>query len=116
MVAPYDGASGLSAVLSDPRITAVLIGPGAGGDPEVQELAGSVLASHAVAVLDAEGITAFEAAPMELFHQIKSRPVPTVMTPHEGEFRRVFPELDRRNCPSWNAPAARRRSPERLSS
>ena len=93
MVAPYDGPSGLSAVLSDPRITAVLIGPGAGRDPEVKELVGSVLASDAVAILDAEGITAFQAAPMELFHHIKARPAPTVMTPHEGEFRKVFPEL-----------------------
>jgi hydroxyethylthiazole kinase-like uncharacterized protein yjeF len=93
MVAPYDGPAGLSAVLSDPRITAVLIGPGAGRDPEVKDLVGSVLASEAVAVLDAEGITAFQAAPAELFHYIKSRPAPTVMTPHEGEFRKVFPEL-----------------------
>jgi hydroxyethylthiazole kinase-like uncharacterized protein yjeF len=93
MVAPYDGPAGLSAVLSDPRITAVLIGPGAGQDPEVKDLVGSVLASEAVAVLDAEGITAFQAAPAELFHYIKSRPAPTVMTPHEGEFRKIFPEL-----------------------
>jgi len=93
MVAPYDGPSGLSAVLSDSRITAVLIGPGAGRDPEVKEMVGSVLASDAVAVLDAEGITAFQAAPVELFHHIKLRPAPTVMTPHEGEFRKIFPEL-----------------------
>ena len=59
MVAPYDGAQGLSEILSDPRITAALIGPGAGSDPEVKDLVASVLASDAVAVLDAEGITAF---------------------------------------------------------
>src|SRR5271165_3285850 len=74
MVAAYEGPSGLSAVLSDPRITAVLIGPGAGRDPEVMGLVGSVLASDAVAVLDAEGITAFQATPVELFRLIKSRP------------------------------------------
>ena len=55
MVSPYDGPSGLSAILSDPRITAVLMGPGAGQDPEVKELVASVLASDAVAILDAEG-------------------------------------------------------------
>jgi ADP-dependent NAD(P)H-hydrate dehydratase / NAD(P)H-hydrate epimerase len=93
MVAAYEGPSGLSAVLSDPRITAVLIGPGAGRDPEVMGLVGSVLASDAVAVLDAEGITAFQATPVELFRLIKSRPAPTILTPHEGEFRKVFPEL-----------------------
>jgi hydroxyethylthiazole kinase-like uncharacterized protein yjeF len=93
MVAPYDGAQGLSEILSDPRITAALIGPGAGSDPEVKDLVASVLASDAVAVLDAEGITAFQDAPGELFHQIKARPAPTIMTPHEGEFRKAFPEL-----------------------
>ena len=93
MVAAYEGPSGLSAVLSDPRITAVLIGPGAGRDPEVMGLVGSVLASDAVAVLDAEGITAFQATPVELFRLIKSRPAPTILTPHEGEFRKVFPDL-----------------------
>ena len=93
MVAAYEGPPGLSAVLSDPRITAVLIGPGAGRDPEVMGLVGSVLASDAVAVLDAEGITAFQATPVELFRLIKSRPAPTILTPHEGEFRKVFPEL-----------------------
>lgn len=93
MVSPYDGPAGLSVVLSDTRISAALIGPGAGRDPGVKGLAASVLASEAVAVLDAEGITAFQAAPAELFHLIRSRSAPTVMTPHEGEFRKVFPEL-----------------------
>ncbi len=93
MLAPYDGPDGLSAVLSDPRITSALIGPGAGRDPEVADLVRSVLASDAVAVLDAEGITAFKASPAELFHLIKSRHAPTVMTPHEGEFPKVFPDL-----------------------
>ena len=53
-----------------------------------------MLASHATAVLDAEGITAFSEAPAELFERIKARiPALTIMTPHEGEFKRVFPEL-----------------------
>jgi hydroxyethylthiazole kinase-like uncharacterized protein yjeF len=94
MVAPYDGPAGLSDVLSDTRITAVLIGPGAGADPDVKDLVMSVLASDAVAVLDAEGITAFQESPGELFEQIKGRPAPTIMTPHEGEFKKVFPELE----------------------
>jgi hydroxyethylthiazole kinase-like uncharacterized protein yjeF len=94
MVAPYDGAAGLSDILSDTRITAVLIGPGAGTDLDVKDLVSSVLASEATAVLDAEGITAFSENPAELFDQIKGRPAPTIMTPHEGEFKKVFPELD----------------------
>ena len=94
MVEPYDGPQGLSDVLSDTRITAALIGPGAGTDPEVKDLVGSVLGSQATAVLDAEGLTAFSEAPGELFDQIKNRlPALTIITPHEGEFARVFPDL-----------------------
>jgi ADP-dependent NAD(P)H-hydrate dehydratase / NAD(P)H-hydrate epimerase len=94
MVDPYEGPDGLSELLSDTRITVALIGPGAGRDPEVKDLVGSVLASQATAVLDAEALTAFSEAPQELFQQIKARlPALTIMTPHEGEFNRVFPDL-----------------------
>lgn len=94
MVAPYDGPRGLADVLADPRITSVLIGPGAGDDPDVRDLVSAVLASEATAVLDAEGLTAFSDSPPELFEQIKARPVPVIITPHEGEFKRMFPELE----------------------
>jgi hydroxyethylthiazole kinase-like uncharacterized protein yjeF len=94
MVEPYEGPEGLSELLSDTRITAALIGPGAGRDPEVKELVASVLGSQATAVLDAEALTAFGEAPQELFEQIKGRlPALTIITPHEGEFSRVFAEL-----------------------
>lgn len=94
MVEPYDGPAGLSEILSDTRITAALIGPGAGTDPEVKELVASVLGSQATAVLDAEALTAFSETPAELFDQIKGRlPALTIVTPHEGEFKRVFPDL-----------------------
>jgi hydroxyethylthiazole kinase-like uncharacterized protein yjeF len=94
MVDPYEGPDGLSELLSDTRITAALIGPGAGRDPEVKELVASVLASQATAVLDAEALTAFSEAPQDLFEQIKGRlPALTIMTPHEGEFNRIFPDL-----------------------
>ena len=94
MVDAYDGAEGLAELLEDKRITSVLIGPGAGTDPEVKDLVAAVLASHATVVLDAEAITAFSEAPAELFERIKARiPALTIMTPHEGEFKRLFPEL-----------------------
>ena len=97
MVSPFEGPSGLADILSDPRITAVLIGPGAGAGIEVKDLVSSVLASEATAVLDAEALTAFSELPAELFEQIKARPAPVVITPHEGEFKRLFPELDNEN-------------------
>ena len=60
----------------------------------MKDLVASVLSSHATAVLDAEGITAFSEAPAELFERIKARlPALTILTPHEGEFNKVFPDL-----------------------
>jgi hydroxyethylthiazole kinase-like uncharacterized protein yjeF len=98
MVAAFDGAQGLLEKLSDPRITAALIGPGAGATAETRELVGATLTSETTVVLDADGLTAFSEAPQELFTLIKQRAAPTILTPHEGEFSRLFPELG--NAPS----------------
>lgn len=59
MVSAYEGPGGLAEYLGDPRITAVLIGPGAGISQETRDLVSAVLSSEATVVLDAEGLTAF---------------------------------------------------------
>ena len=46
MVAAFDNAQGLLEKLSDPRINAVAIGPGAGGRQETRELVAATLASE----------------------------------------------------------------------
>jgi ADP-dependent NAD(P)H-hydrate dehydratase / NAD(P)H-hydrate epimerase len=94
MVAAYEGAGGLAEVLADTRRNAVLIGPGAGATAETRENVAAVLSSEATVVIDAEGLTAFEANPQELFGLIQSRTAPTILTPHKGEFDAIFPELD----------------------
>ena len=93
MVAAFDGATGLAEFLSDQRLNAVLIGPGAGATAETRDLVAAVLSTDATVVLDADGLTAFTESPQELFGLIKNRPAPTILTPHAGEFDRIFPEL-----------------------
>jgi hydroxyethylthiazole kinase-like uncharacterized protein yjeF len=93
MVSAYEGAGGLAEILTDTRRNAVLIGPGAGATAETRENVAAVLSSEATVVIDAEGLTAFEANPQELFALIQQRPAPTILTPHKGEFDAIFPEL-----------------------
>jgi NAD(P)H-hydrate epimerase len=87
MVKPFSGASGLSDLLSDSRLNAVVIGPGCGVGRETQELVEAVLASKAAVVLDADALTSFKDDPSALFNLLHER---CVLTPHEGEFERLF--------------------------
>lgn len=93
MVAVYDGAQGLADLLQDRRITAVLIGPGCGVNLDTRDLVASTLSGEASVVLDADALTSFTDSPADLFGLVKARPAPVIMTPHEGEFQRLFPDL-----------------------
>lgn len=88
MVKPFDAPKGLSALLSDHRLNAVAIGPGCGVGKKTQDLVAAVLASGAAAVLDADALTSFSGFPGMLFRQLNEK---CVLTPHEGEFERIFP-------------------------
>ena len=95
MLKPVDGAAGLALLLDDERITSVVIGPAAGvGEPTAANVL-AVLASSAGAVLDADALTSFEKEPQRLFDAIKVKPDrPVILTPHTGEFARLFPDLE----------------------
>lgn len=82
----------LARLLADRRYKAVCIGPGLGlGDPAFERVV-AVLESQAAAVLDADALTASAANPDRLFVEIaRDRRRPVVLTPHEGEFKRLFP-------------------------
>ena len=93
MIKPFKGADGLSKLLSDKRLNAVAIGPGLGVGKAARALVMAALKSGAAIVLDADALTSFEGDGQSLFARIKH---PAVMTPHEGEFERVFPGLLRK--------------------
>ena len=90
MVKPFDGAEGLAALLADKRFNAVAVGPGCGVGPGTRELVGAVLGSGAAAVLDADALTSYADDTDALFGKQLGR---AVLTPHEGEFERLFPGL-----------------------
>jgi NAD(P)H-hydrate epimerase len=87
IVLPVAGIGDFQALLADPRRNAVLVGPGAGIGPDTRDKALAVLAAGKQAVLDADALTAFATRPAELFSAIRT---PCVLTPHEGEFARMF--------------------------
>jgi NAD(P)H-hydrate epimerase len=98
MVRPVDGPAGLADLLSDRRKNAVLVGPGAGIGEETRALATVGLDGPRSVVLDADALTSFADAPDDLWRAIAAPGrggAPVVLTPHEGEFGRIFPDLGR---------------------
>lgn len=74
--------------IKDPRRNAVVLGPGLGHGPATRAMVLSALAGgQRRVVLDADALSAFTDAPDELFDAITG---PCVLTPHEGEFKRLF--------------------------
>ena len=76
------------ALLGDERLAAVLVGPGLGRDDHARTLLDAALATYAPLVIDGDAISLLgEAGP----DRIAARTASTWLTPHEGEFTRMFP-------------------------
>jgi ADP-dependent NAD(P)H-hydrate dehydratase / NAD(P)H-hydrate epimerase len=74
----------------DERVRALAIGPGAGVSGDLVEDVATLLLRSIPIMLDADALTAFEAKPEMLFAMLHAA---AVLTPHEGEFARLFPDL-----------------------
>jgi hydroxyethylthiazole kinase-like uncharacterized protein yjeF len=90
MVRPVDSAKDLSGLLADARLNTIVLGPGGGVGASMREMALTALGGERAVVLDADALTSFAEAPDALFSALKARTAPTVLTPHEGEFARLF--------------------------
>ena len=99
ITAPVETEADYQALLADRRKNAVLLGPGNGVGPQTRGRALAALGAGKAAalgagkavVLDADALTSFEARPSDLFEAIEG---PCVLTPHEGEFGRLFADRD----------------------
>jgi hydroxyethylthiazole kinase-like uncharacterized protein yjeF len=87
IVQPVAGLGEFRALLTDPRRNAALIGPGAGVTAETRDKVLAILGAGKSCVLDADALTVFADERPALFAAIGA---PCVMTPHEGEFARLF--------------------------
>src|SRR5262249_54643163 len=94
MVRAVDGAGELTGFLSDRRFNAVAIGPGCGVGPQTRDMTLAALAGERAVVADADALTSFADDPELLFSAIQGRPDRSViLTPHGGEFARLFGHL-----------------------
>jgi ADP-dependent NAD(P)H-hydrate dehydratase / NAD(P)H-hydrate epimerase len=93
MVRPVDGAHELAEFLRDRRRNAVVLGPGGGVGRIMRELVLVALAGERAVVLDADALTSFADDPQALIAATRNRAGATMLTPHEGEFGRLFSAL-----------------------
>lgn len=91
MLHRIDEQEDLADWLSDNRHATFVLGPGFGDLVKARHYVG-MLRDRKV-VLDADGITAFRDSPESLFPIFTDGGTRLVMTPHEGEFSRLFPDL-----------------------
>lgn len=89
MIRRCNGAAGIEALLKDARLNAVVLGPAYGVAVETRQAVATVAVSRRAAVLDADALTAFAGAAEDLALITRDNGR-MVLTPHAGEFSRLF--------------------------
>lgn len=104
MLRPADDTDDWRALLDDDRLRAVVVGPGNGVDAGTADAVDAALASGHACVLDADALTCHEAVggreASGLLDALRAADAPLVLTPHEGEFERLFGHTDIGTLPS----------------
>ena len=94
MVRAVDTVVEFAEMLGDKRFNTCVIGPGAGIGARTRDLVLTAVSAKRSLVLDADALTSFADAPDRLFDAIKACHDPqVVLTPHEGEFPRLFSDI-----------------------
>jgi hydroxyethylthiazole kinase-like uncharacterized protein yjeF len=91
MLREVDGITALEAWLEDDRLQTFVLGPGFGIGEQARDYAAALSDRHLV--LDADGITSFRQEPKRLFDLFAGGETRLVLTPHDGEFARLFPDI-----------------------
>ena len=92
MVRPIDDVAGYKALLEDKRFSVLALGPGLGLDAHARSLVEAAGAVGRKLVLDADALTLFADTPEVLFEITRAAPA-AVLTPHTGEFQRLFGDI-----------------------
>jgi NAD(P)H-hydrate epimerase len=87
LVIELDGKTDLENLMGEKKRSAVLVGPGNGVSSTTRRHTVEALRSKAPTVIDADALTVFQGSARDLFSWVKG---PCVLTPHDGEFARLF--------------------------
>ena len=91
MVDECNDLDDFKAILRDVRRNAVLLGPGAGADDKLKQSVEAALSLNKSGVLDADVFSAYQSNPKDLFAKLSPK---FVLTPHEGEFEKLFGNVE----------------------
>jgi hydroxyethylthiazole kinase-like uncharacterized protein yjeF len=98
MVRLIDTPAEFAELWTDKRLNTCVIGPGAGVGDRTRVFVVTALSARRNLVLDADALTSFADAPDHLFEAIKASHDPqVVLTPHEGEFPRLFSDISNKH-------------------
>jgi hydroxyethylthiazole kinase-like uncharacterized protein yjeF len=98
MLRRIDTVAEFAEMLADSRLNTCVIGPGAGVGERSRDFVVTALSAKRSLVLDADALTSFAEAPDHLFEAIKaSEDTQVVLTPHEGEFPRLFSDMSNKH-------------------
>ena len=93
MLRRCDDVGQLADHLADGRLNAFVLGPGFGSADKARAYAAAILEARRALVLDADGLTAFRDHAADLFLLGATNAARLVLTPHMGEFARLFPDI-----------------------
>ncbi len=93
MLERVDGPDMLGAALADPRRNAILLGPAMGLGAATRTCVQIALDRGKAVVLDADALTSFGGEAEPLAAAVKASSGPVVITPHAGEFARLYPDI-----------------------
>ena len=83
----------LEKFLKKEEITSMLIGPGSGSNKKIREITKLILSKVKYVVLDADALTCFKDDLKSLYSLLDKN---KIITPHLGEFHKIFPKINKK--------------------
>ncbi|MCA0407411.1 MAG: NAD(P)H-hydrate dehydratase [Proteobacteria bacterium] len=93
MLKPAPTLEAWQALIAEPRLKALCLGPGAGVNRATRAFVFAALAAGPAVVLDADALRAIADHTVRFARLVRALPRPVMLTPHEGEFAALFRDL-----------------------